>query len=292
MKILSFDIGGTKISFALVDENGKLISEPVKYSTPATKEAIENLLKKIISQHEADVEAIAISTAGTIDIENKRITGSVGNLPDGYGEIDFQSFSKKKVFVENDANAAVWAEYKVGHAQGMNNVVLLTLGTGVGVGIIVNGKLLKGKSGAAGETHFPVRQDKHRRCGCGNYDCLEIYMSGTALNLDAKEFYNDDNATSYDIVNGLKNNDAKAIGVFEHWQNMVEFGVRIFASIFDPDVVLLGGSMAHFINYAKMEKNVNASIVTSPIKLKEAEFENNAGIIGGALLCAESLNNI
>lgn len=289
MKILSFDIGGTKIAFAIVDENGKLVSQPVKYSTPATKEAIESLLKKVITQNEADIDAVAISTAGTVDIENKRITGSVGNLPAGYGEIDFQTLSNKKVFVENDANAAVWAEYKVGHAQNMDNVVLLTLGTGVGVGIIVNGKLLKGKSGAAGETHFPVRQDRHRRCGCGNYDCLEIYMSGTALNLDAKEFYKDDNATSYDIINGLKENDANAVNVFERWQGMVESGVRIFASIFDPDIVLLGGSMAHFINYPMMEKNVNGSIVVSPIKLREAEFENNAGIIGGALLCVESM---
>lgn len=289
MKILSFDIGGTKIAFAIVDENGKLVSQPVKYSTPATKEAIESLLKKIITQNEADIDAVAISTAGTVDIENKRITGSVGNLPAGYGEIDFQALSNKKVFVENDANAAVWAEYKVGHAQNMNNVVLLTLGTGVGVGIIVNGKLLKGKSGAAGETHFPVRQDRHRRCGCGNYDCLEIYMSGTALNLDAKEFYKNDSATSYDIINGLKENDAKAVRVFERWQKMVESGVRIFASIFDPDIVLLGGSMAHFINYPMMEKNVNGSIVVSPIKLREAEFENNAGIIGGALLCMENM---
>ncbi len=289
MKILSFDIGGTKIAFALVDENGKLLSQPVKYSTPATKEAIETLLKKVITQYEAEVDAIAVSTAGTVDIMNEKITGSVGNLPAGYGEIDFQALSNKKVFVENDANAAVWAEYKVGHAQNMDNVVLLTLGTGVGVGIIVDGKLLKGKSGAAGETHFPVRQDRHRRCGCGNYDCLEIYMSGTALNLDAKEFYKDDNATSYDIINGLKENNAKAVQVFEHWQNMVESGVRIFASIFDPDIVLLGGSMAHFINYPMMEKNVNGSIVTSPIKLREAEFENNAGIIGGALLCMESM---
>ena len=288
-KILSFDIGGTKIAFAIVDENGKLVSRPVKYSTPATKEAIESLLKKVITQNQAEIDAVAISTAGTVDIENKRITGSVGNLPAGYGEIDFQALSNKKVFVENDANAAVWAEYKVGHAQNMENVVLLTLGTGVGVGIIVNGKLLKGKSGAAGETHFPVRQDKHRRCGCGNYDCLEVYMSGSALNLDAKEAYNDDSKTSYDIIQGLEENNHKDIVVFERWQNMVETGVRIFASIFDPDIVLLGGSMAHFINYPLMEKNVNASIVASPIVLREAEFENNAGIIGGALLCAESL---
>ena len=288
-KILSFDIGGTKIAFALVDDKGNLCSKPVKYSTPASKEAIEALLKKNIAQYEDEVDAVAIATAGTVNAENTHITGSVGNFPKGYGDIDFQSLSKKKVFVENDANAAAWDEFKVGNAKGMKNMVMLTLGTGVGVGIIVDGKLLKGKSGAAGETHFPIRFDNHRRCGCGNYDCLEVYMSGSALNLDAKEFYKDDNVTSYDIIKGLEKQDLKAIEVFGRWQQMVCAGVRIFASIFDPEIVLLGGSMAQFINYEQMKKQVNETLVSAPIDLQKAALENDAGIIGGALLCAENI---
>ena len=177
----------------------------------------KRILKKIVSQYENEVDAVAISTAGTVDDNNIKITGSVGNLPEGYEKTDFQSLSSKRVFVVNDANAAVWAEYKVGNAKGKKNTVLLTLGTGVGVGLIVNGRLVTGKSGAAGEVHFPIRLDKKRRCGCGNYDCLEIYMSGKALNLDAKEFFKDDNATSYDVIAGVKENRHS-----EHLRSFVE----------------------------------------------------------------------
>lgn len=283
-KVLAFDIGGTKISFALVDAKGKIIGEVHKHTTPNSSDAIFTLLKSTVHQYENEIDAVAVSTAGVVDKGYKRIAGSVGNLPDGYVDTDFQALSSKPVLVVNDANAAMWAEYKLGSAQGAENVVLLTLGTGVGVGVIVDGKLLVGKSGAAGEVHFPIRGDKKRRCGCGRYDCLEIYMSGKALNLDAKEFYQDDNATSYDVIKGLKENNPKAIEAFEYWQNMVKLGVVMFADIFDPDIILLGGSMAHFIDYAKVNHEANAEIVTAPFSLKEAAFENDAGLIGAALL--------
>lgn len=287
-KVLAFDIGGTKIAYAVVDAAGNICGDVVKNATPATKEAVYVFLKSIIQTYEAEVDAIAVSTAGTVDKKNTRVTAPVGNMPDGYETTDFQSLCSKKVYVENDANAAVWAEYKVGNAQGKDNIVMLTLGTGVGVGIIIDGRLLTGKNGAAGEVHFPIRQDKKRRCKCGRYDCLEIHMSGRALNLDAKEFYKDDNATSYDVIAGLKENKPQAVEAFNHWQNMVKDGVVIFADIFDPDIILLGGSMAHFIDYDKVGKEANAEIVTTPFELKEAAFENNAGIIGAALRCVES----
>lgn len=287
-KVLAFDIGGTKIAYGIVDASGKFLGEVQKSATPISSTAIYDFLRKIIKQYDEEIDAIAISTAGTVNKENTCITGSVNNLPEGYGMTDFQSLSSKKVFVINDANAAVWAEYKVGNAKGLDNVVMLTLGTGVGVGIIIDGCLLTGKSGAAGEVHFPVRTDKHRRCSCGNYDCLEIYMSGRALNLDAKEFFKDDNATSYDVIDGMKKHNAQAVDVFNHWQEMVENGVVLFADIFDPDIVLLGGSMAKFIDYDKVEREANERIVTSSFILKEAAFQNNSGLIGAALACIDS----
>lgn len=288
-KVLAFDIGGTKIAYAVVNHKGEILTEIAKHPTPATAEGIFLLLKNTVSRFEKDVDAIAVSTAGTVNKTHTRITGSVGNLPEGYLNTDFQAVSTRPVFVVNDANAAVWAEYKLGSAQGKNDVILLTLGTGVGVGIIADGRLLTGKSGAAGEVHFPIREDKLRRCGCGRYDCLEIYMSGKALNIDAKEFYNDDNATSYEVVKGLKDNKPEAIKAFQHWQNMVKLGIVMFADIFDPEVILLGGSMAHFIDYEKVNAEANAEIITSPFVLKEAAFENDAGIIGAALLTVEKL---
>lgn len=288
-KVLAFDIGGTKIAYATVDRNGKILNEVIRHPTPAAPGAAAKLLKTIIAQFEDQIDAVAVSTAGTVDRTNSRITGSVGNMPEGYMDTDFKALSAKPVVVENDANSAVWAEHVLGNAKGHDNVILLTLGTGVGVGIIADGRLLVGKSGAAGEVHFPVRYDNNRLCGCGRYDCLEIYMSGKALSLEAKTAYKDDNATSHTVIEGLKQNALPAVTAFHNWQEMVKNGIVIFADIFDPEVILLGGSMAHFIDYKRLNDEANRMIVTTPFELKEASFENDAGLIGAALLCVQKL---
>lgn len=288
-KVLAFDIGGTKIAYATVDRNGKILNEVIRHPTPAAPGAAAKLLKTIIAQFEDQIDAVAVSTAGTVDRTNSRITGSVGNMPEGYMDTDFKALSAKRVVVENDANSAVWAEHVLGNAKGHDNVILLTLGTGVGVGIIADGRLLVGKSGAAGEVHFPVRYDNNRLCGCGRYDCLEIYMSGKALSLEAKAAYKDDNATSHTVIEGLKQNALPAVTAFHNWQEMVKNGIVIFADIFDPEVILLGGSMAHFIDYKRLNDEANRMIVTTPFELKEASFENDAGLIGAALLCVQKL---
>lgn len=288
--ILAFDIGGTKIAYAVVDAKGALVSEIIRHPTPAAPGAVEKLLKTVAARFAGEVDAVAVSTAGTVDRTNSRVTGSVGNMPAGYADIDFKTISDKPVVVENDANSAVWAEYVLGNAKGCDNAVLLTLGTGVGVGIIADGRLLTGKSGAAGEVHFPVRYDNNRLCGCGRYDCLEIYMSGKALSLEAKAVYKDDNANSHTVIEGLKQNSLPAVTAFHNWQEMVKNGVVLFADIFDPEVVLLGGSMAHFIDYKRLNEEANKMIVTSPFMLKEAAFENDAGLIGAALLCAQKIS--
>ena len=288
-KVLAFDIGGTKIAYATVDRNGKILNEVIRHPTPAAPGAAAKLLKTISAQFEDQIDAVAVSTAGTVDRTNSRITGSVGNMPEGYMDTDFKALSAKPVVVENDANSAVWAEHVLGNAKGHDNVILLTLGTGVGVGIIADGRLLVGKSGAAGEVHFPVRYDNNRLCGCGRYDCLEIYMSGKALSLEAKAAYKDDNATSHTVIEGLKQNALPAVTAFHNWQEMVKNGIVIFADIFDPEVILLGGSMAHFIDYKRLNDEANRMIVTTPFELKEASFENDAGLIGAALLCVQKL---
>ena len=288
-KILSFDIGGTKIAYAVVDRNGQILTDIIRHPTPAAPGAVEKLLKSVVSQFENEIDAVAVSTAGTVDKTNSKVTGSVGNMPQGYIETNFKSLSVKPVIVENDANSAAWAEYILGNAKNCQNAILLTLGTGVGVGIIADGKLLTGKSGAAGEVHFPVRYDNNRLCGCGRYDCLEIYMSGKALAMEAREVYKDDSVNSHTVIEGLKKNDMKAVTAFYNWQEMVKNGVVLFADIFDPEVILLGGSMAHFIDYKRLNEEANQMSVTNPFELKEAAFENDAGLIGAALLCVNKL---
>ena len=283
-KALAFDIGGTKIYSGIIDENGKIISEIEKFQTPKTIEGIKNLLKERISKFENEADVIAISTAGAVNNENTAVIGSTGNLVEGYYTIDFQGLSNKKVFLENDANAAAWAEYKVGASKNCKVSVMLTLGTGVGGGIIIDNKILKGKSGAAGEMHFKMYPDKRRKCTCGSWDCFEAYASGTALKKDGEEMLNDPDVTTYDIIDGVKNGNTKMKEIFDRWINDIIIGINGLANLFDPDCVVLSGSMAQFVDVKAVEKAVNADIVTSPTSVKLAEAGNYAGMIGAALL--------
>lgn len=286
-KALAFDIGGTKIYNTIIDESGKIVSEIEKFATPKTLDEIKSLLKTQIAKYESQVDIIAIATAGAVDNGNSKVLGSTGNLVEGYYTIDFQSLSSKRVFLENDANSAAWAEYKIGASKDSAVSVMLTLGTGVGGGIIINGNLLKGKSGAAGEMHFKMRTDKHRKCTCGSWDCFEAYASGTALKWDAEEMLNNPDITTYDVIEGVKLNDSKMIEVFEKWQNDLTDGIIGLANIFDPDCVILSGSMAQFVDVKKVEQKVNQEIVTTPTVIKLGVAGNFSGMIGVALLAME-----
>jgi glucokinase len=283
-RALGIDIGGTKISYAIVDNNGELKSEVEKISTPKTVSEIIFALKEIISKFEDVIEFVAIATAGAVNNENTAIIGSTANLPMGYKDIDFQSLSSKKVFIENDANCAAWAEYRIGASEGYKNSVMLTLGTGVGGGIILNGKLLKGKSGAAGEMHFMMSRKQERKCTCGAYDCYEAYASGNGLRLTGAEVYNDETITTYDIIERAKNNDKKALEALEIWQNDIALGILGLNNLFDADCFVLSGSMEQFVDVEKIEEFVNQNIVTTPTKIFHAKAGNYSGLIGAVLL--------
>ena len=285
---LAFDIGGTKIYSAIVNNDGKIISEISKFSTPKTIDGIKEILKTQISKFEDEVDLIAIATAGAVNNQNTAVIGSTGNLVKDYYTIDFQSLSKKKVFLENDANAAAWAEYRIGVSKNTSVSVMLTLGTGVGGGIIINNKLLKGKSGAAGEMHFKMYLDKRRKCTCGSWDCFEAYASGNALKWDAEEVLGNKDVTTYDVIEGVKNGDETMKQILNRWQNDITQGIIGLANIFDPDCVVLSGSMAQFTNPKEIEEAVNNEIVTTPTSIRIATAGNNAGMIGAALLAIES----
>lgn len=289
-KALAFDIGGTKIYSTIIDEKGQILAEIDKFSTPKTIDEIKEVLKKQISKHENEVDIIAIATAGAVNNENTAVIGSTGNLVKDYYTIDFQALSNKKVFLENDANAAAWAEYRIGASQNTTISVMLTLGTGVGGGIIINNKLLKGKSGAAGEMHFKMYPDKRRKCTCGSWDCFEAYASGTALKWDAEEMLNNPDVTTYDVIEGVNNGDEKMISVLNRWQNDITAGCIGLANIFAPDCIVLSGSMAQFVDIKKVEEEVNKEIVTSPTSIRLATAGNYSGMIGAAILALEGQN--
>lgn len=283
-KALALDVGGTKIYNAIVNENGEIISEIEKHATPKTFDEIKKTFIEIIKKHENDVDVIAFSTCGAVNNQNSKILGSTGNIAKGYPQMPFLELSTKPVFVENDANCAAWAEHEIGASVNCPTSVMITLGTGVGGGIIIDNKLLKGQNGAAGEMHFKMYSDKRRKCTCGSWDCFEIYASGTGLKITAQEMLKDQNVTTYDVMNGVKNKNQKMLDVYHRWEADITNGIIGLANIFDPDCVVLSGSLAQFVETDKVEKIVNQEICTTPTRVVKATAGNYSGMIGAALL--------
>ena len=234
-----------------------------------------------------------------MNIENTMVLSSTPNLPTGYNSIDFSKLSDKKVFVENDANCAVWAEYKSGAAKGFHTVLIVTIGTGIGGGVVSDGKLFRGSTGNALEVgSLKIFADKRQKCTCGRYDCWESYASGTGLKNCAKngareypEFqtsiYKDkkpEEITTYDITDGVEKGDAFCIKVFEQWQYYMFVGLVGLTDIFNPDCIVVSGGMCEFVDIKKLEERINAESVVTPVKVKLAQTKNNAGMIGAGLL--------
>lgn len=280
---LAIDVGGTKIYNTIVNEKGEIVGEIEKRPTPKTFQEIKEVFEDIIKRYEDKVDVIAFATCGAVNNTNDGILGSTGNIAKEYPAMDFKSLSKKPVFVENDANAAAWAEHIIGSSKGMPYSVMLTLGTGVGGGIILDNKLYKGKNGAAGEMHFKMRTDKHRKCTCGSFDCFEAYASGTGLKKTAEEISGNPEITTYDVIQS-KDSCQLMKKIFDIWQNDILEGIIGLANIFDPDVIVLSGSMAEFVDIDYLEKEANKEIVTTPFKVVKASAGNYSGMIGAALL--------
>jgi len=305
---LGIDIGGTKTSLGCV-QNGHIIGETIAYPTPKTSdEILSQILKNIeIFTKKYKISSIGIATAGAVNKENTAIVGSTGNLPPGYNQLNFKKQLEEKfgikTLLENDANAAAYAEFKVGAAVGHLNTITVTLGTGVGGGIIVEGKLVRGKTGAAAEVgHMPLTWEKKRRCTCGDWDCWESYASGTGYAITAREMalalppesrkgiLEDKNAaalTTHDIIAGLKQGDDFCKQVHERWIECVLMGLINLINIFDPESIVLSGGMAKFIDFEDLNKRLDLRCHISKTTVIHAKAENNAGILGGAMLAAE-----
>jgi len=304
--ILGIDVGGTKISYAVINNIGDFVSPITKIKTPKKIDELIDLFKQIILEHEKNVDAVAFATAGAVNLTNTKVDSSTPNLPKGYNKIDFTSLSTKPVYVENDANAAAFAEYKKGAAKGAMHTIIITIGTGIGGGIISGGKLLRGKSGRGGEVgSIKIYSDSRRKCTCGNYDCWEAYASGTGLQTTAQEFAQNDisfkssilkdtkipDITTYDIVEALKHKDKFAQKVFDRWQQDLVSGLISLTNVFDPESIIISGGMGEFINFEKLEQHINNAIVVSPVKLLPAKMKNDAGMVGAALLVFQKYND-
>ena len=299
--VLAIDIGGTKISDCLINEKGEIITPIEKYSTSNSADAIFFTLRNIIDKHKS-YDYVAIATAGAVNIQNSKVIGSTANLPEGYKDIVFSKLCEKPVFIENDANAAAWAEFRLGAAKGAENAVIITLGTGVGGGVIINEKLFRGKSGTGAELgHIKICAKRPRHCTCGSENCYEAYASGTGLRktlqeeaLNCSDFKNSIlfekevvNLTTYDLIEAIEKNDTFAKNVFDIWQEHIAQGLLSLNNVFDTDVFVLSGSMAAFVDCDYLQNYINQQSVTTQTFVRKACFDNNSGMIGAALLAIE-----
>ncbi|MFF3766844.1 ROK family glucokinase [Streptomyces sp. NPDC001922] len=259
---IGVDIGGTKIAAGVVDEEGSIL-ETCKVPTPPTPEgvvdAIADAVRTVSTDHQ--VEAVGIGAAGYVD--DKRATVLFAPNINWRHEALKDKVEQRvglPVVVENDANAAAWGEYRFGAGQGHEDVICITLGTGLGGGIIIGNKLRRGRFGVAGEFgHIRVVPDG-LLCGCGSQGCWEQYASGRALVRYARQraVAAPDNAAvllglgdgTPDSIEGRHVSEAArqgcpvAIDSFRELARWAGAGLADLASLFDPSAFIVGGGVS------------------------------------------------
>ncbi|MBZ5202721.1 ROK family protein [Planomicrobium chinense] len=284
-KVLGVDIGGTKIRMAIVGEEGELsFDETVPTKTPLYP-YLEKQVMRILALHR-DVDAIGIGTHGFVDPVKGKVIYATDILPGWTGtdlKEQLERATGKRVEVDNDANCAALAEAKIGAAKGKNRVVCLTLGTGLGGGIIWDGKLLSGgPHGGAAEIGHMILQPNGVLCPCGRRGCYEQYVSGTALNrriqeaglaIDSRELFE------------VAASDPKARQLVQEYTADLAQGISSLQAIFDMDMVVIGGGVSESaaLWWDPFMQQLEP-LLLNPLSVKVAEFGNEAGVLGAALL--------
>lgn len=292
--ILGIDIGGTSVKMGLVDEAGKIHARHEvgvyygHYATPILTTVI-NEVQIFLRKGAVGIDGIGVSATGQIDTDAGTVIGTNGKIPQYEGtEIkkEMERAFNVPVFVLNDANAAVLGESFAGRAKGMQQVVMITLGTGVGGGVILDGKLLMGTRGIAGELgHFTLYQNG-MSCSCGKRGCFEGYAATTALVRHAYE------ATGVEmngrmIFERVKAGDKALKSVLNRWIDDIAAGVSGLVHIFNPQIVLIGGGVSaqEELLIVPLRKRVLSTIMprfAEGLQIEKASLGNDAGMIGAA----------
>ena len=298
------DIGGTTIKMGFFETSGELIE---KWEIPTrTEENGVNILPDIAvevdkklnekSVDKSDVEGIGVGVPGPVD-ENGTVFKCV-NL--GWGvfnvQIELNRLTELKVKVGNDANVAALGEMWQGGGKGYKNIVMVTLGTGVGGGVIINEKIVSGSDGAGGEIgHINMKENEKETCGCGNHGCLEQYASATGIvrttkkyleeHPDVKTTLNDAEVTAKYIFDCAKDGDEIAEKMVDRTAKILGRGLSQIACVVNPQVFVIGGGMSKAgtpliekVQYYYQQYAFHAARNTY---FKLADLGNDAGIYGG-----------
>ena len=313
MLSIGVDIGGTKVAAGVVAPDGTVVEKVVRPTPASTPAAVEDAIVETVDQLRAQhtAAAVGIGAAGWVDSEQARVRFSPHlawrnePLRERLRErIDLP------VIVDNDANAAAWAEYRFGSGQGATVMVCLTLGTGIGGALVINGRLFRGSYGMAGEWgHMSVVPDGHW-CACGNRGCWEQYASGNALVREARGLVETGSPTAsrlHQIVqqNGRLTGPAVTAAALEGDQPAAELiadvgtwlgrGMANLAAALDPELFVIGGGVSEagdlLIQPAivAFERSLTGRGYRPTARLSLAHFRNDAGLIGSADLARHSI---
>ena len=303
---IGIDVGGTKVLGGVVTDSGEILTT-LRKETPAQGgraliECIASVARELMADN--NVAAVGISAAGFISSDRRTVlaTPNISN----WNGIDINEHLADllgvPIVVENDANAAIWGEFKFGAGKGLKNLIALTLGTGVGGGIIANGQLYRGAFGIGAELGHIRLIPNGQQCGCGARGCLEQYASGTALLRIAREVVASNPKDSQALLSlgdgtldGLKgehlttaalDEDVLAISIFNTLGDYLGAGIASLCAVLDPSHVIIGGGVIE-AGELILKPTRDSMIANMPFSGKHplpeivaAQLGNNAGLIG------------
>ncbi len=303
------DVGGTKVAAGVVDESGQVVAQLRRATSAQVEGAAEQTIAELVLELAAThpVEAVGVGAAGLVD-ETRSVVRFAPNL--GWREQPLrellESATNLPVVVENDANAAAWAEYRFGAARGRDDVVMVTVGTGIGGALILGGSLYRGGFGLAGEIGHLVLDPDGPACGCGRRGCWEQFASGNALLRDARARAADDRESARlllslgdgtpegvagaHITMAARQGDAVALAVFAHAGYWLGRGMAELAAVLDPHCYVVGGGVSEagdlLLGPARtaFAEHLMGADVRPGADIVIAELGNLAGLVGAAEL--------
>lgn len=305
---IGLDVGGTKVAGLLVDEDGEVLARGSS-GTPATDaQAIMATIFQVAGELRGSGQpvAIGIGAAGMVDFA----AGAMRWAPNlAWSELPIRDLVSEQIdlpcIVDNDANAAAWGEYKFGAASAYRHVLMVTVGTGIGGGIVADGALYRGAHGFAAEIGHVIVEPGGPQCGCGNRGCWEQVASGHALDRLGRlavetrpesliaRLAAGPEVTGRDVAEAAKQGDSLATSIFAQVGQRLGEGIAGLVNILDPEAVVVGGGVAE-VGDALMApaRSAYMASVEAPdhrpeVPLLQAALGNDAGAIGAAALALE-----
>ena len=298
---IGIDVGGTKILGGVIDSYGHVVHK-IRVATPSAGgiellDAIAELVGNLANLQA--VNHVGLSIAGFVSADRQRMlaTPNISNLNDVEMAQYLSKSTGKNVVIENDGNAAAWGEYRFGAAQHSKSMLMVTLGTGIGGGIIVNGELLRGAFGIGGEIGHLNVVPQGAPCGCGAFGCFEQYGSGSALlryvRENGSQEFSSGELTGEMITELARSGNQVAIAGFRYIAEHIGSGLASLCMVLDPDVIVIGGGVADAGDIL-LEPISQALRNVMPFKdkhpyptLVRAKLGPEAGLIGAALLARQ-----